>query len=99
MSTIELLLGLAAILASLSGAMVAFVLWVQRPRYKRGRRSTWRTSHSSALPASSPRRPDEGSLGSVRTPRTRIGSASVPVADVEDDAQAGSAEVRSLITH
>lgn len=97
MTTSELLLGLAAILASISGAMVAFVLWVQRPRYKRGRRSTWRTTHSSALPASSPRRPDEGPLVSARTPRTRVDVASVPVADVEDDALAGSAEVHSLI--
>jgi hypothetical protein len=97
MTTIEFLLGLAAVLASLSGAMVAFVLWIQRPRYRR-RSWTRRGMSPSALSASSPSRPDEGSFVSVRAPRMRTEAHGVPVADVEDDTPAGSAEVQPLLT-
>ena len=96
MTLTETLLATAAILASLSGAILAFVLWAKRPRYRRARRFSWEEGHSSSAPlARITRRPDEGSPLSVRPPRLWTESRGVPVADVEDDTRASGAEVPS----
>ena len=93
MTLTETLLACAAVLASLSGAIVAFVLWLKRPRYRRGRRLTWIEDPSPSASLAIPRRPDEGSSRSVRPPRLWTDSSGVPVADVEDDTRASGAEV------
>ncbi len=95
MTPSELLLALAALLSSLSGAILAFVIWAKRPRYRRGRRSLviFEGASSSAPPVPSPSRPDEGASQSFRPPRTWTDMRDVPVADVEDDAGAGGAGV------
>ena len=93
MTLTETLLACAAVLASLSGAIVAFVLWSKRPRYRRARRFTWIEAPNPSASLAIPRRPDEGSPLSVRPPRLWTGSDGVPVADVEDDTRASGAEV------
>ena len=93
MTLTETLLASAAILASLSGAILAFVLWLKRPRYRRARRLGWLEGHRPSAPfAHLTRRPDEGSSLSVRPPRLWTDANDVPVADVEDDTRASGAE-------
>lgn len=92
MTLTETLLISAAVLASLSGAMLAFVLWLRRPRYRRGRRVTWIDGSRPSASLAIPRRPNEGSPLSVRPPRIWTESDGAPVADVEDDTRASGAE-------
>lgn len=87
MTPSELLLAAAALVSSFSGAILAFVLWIQRPRYRRGRVSWFEGSRPSAPVAPFPSRPDEGSSLSFRPPRTWTDMSEVPVADVEDDSR------------
>lgn len=96
MTPSELLIATALLLTCLSGALLALVLWLKRPRYRRrGRRgrTVLVSVNPSAPPAHYPSRPDEGSLLSSRPPRMTDDEGSVPVADVEDDSWVGGAEV------
>lgn len=100
MTPSELLIAAALLLTCLSGALLALVLWLKRPRYRRGRRgrTVLVSVNPSAPPAHYPSRPDEGSLLSSRPPRMTADEGSVPVADVEDDSWVGGAEVLQRAT-
>jgi len=95
MTLSELLLAGVALFAALAGVLYTIVLWNRRPRYRRGRSSSWGSigHSSSALHTRTPGRHDEGSPLPSHSPRTRVGSARESVADVIDSQRVGSAEV------
>ncbi|UDF14529.1 hypothetical protein LH407_06615 [Antiquaquibacter oligotrophicus] len=92
MTITETLLIIAALVSLGATALLATVLWLQRPRHRRFARS-WSVAHKPSAPRALPGRPDEGSSRSVRPPRIWTDTHEVPVADVEDDLRSRGAEV------
>ena len=97
MALSELLLAGAALVAAAVGIVGSIILWLQRPRYRRGRRAQAITPSPSASPDRTPGPPDEVSLSSPVSPRTRGVYVSDSVADVVDGRRLGDAEAPLLL--
>ena len=97
MALSELLLAGAALVAAVVGILGTIILWLQRPRYRRSRRSQVITPSPSASSDRTLGPPDEVSLSSPVSPRTRGVYVSDSVADVVDGRRLGDAEAPLLL--